>query len=32
MREHYSTVGADEAREIGAHLVSLIPAVARSGD
>jgi integrase len=32
MREHYSTVGADEARGIGARLVSLVPAVARSGD
>jgi len=28
MREHYSTVGADEARGIGARLVSLVPAVA----
>ena len=27
MREHYSTVGADEARGIGARLVSLVPAV-----
>lgn len=30
MREHYSTVGADEARGIGARLVSLVPAVAAS--
>jgi integrase len=27
MREHYSTVGADEARGIGARLVSLVPAL-----
>ena len=27
MREHYSTVGTDEARGIGARLVSLVPAV-----
>jgi integrase len=27
MREHYSTVGADEARGIGARLVSLLAAV-----
>jgi integrase len=27
MREHYSTVGTDEARAIGASLISLVPAV-----
>jgi integrase len=27
MREHYSTVGSDEARGIGARLVSLVPGV-----
>jgi integrase/recombinase XerD len=30
MREHYSTVGTDEARAIGASLVSLVPAVTSS--
>ena len=30
MREHYSTVGPDEARGIGARLVSLVPAVTTS--
>ena len=28
MREHYSSVSADEARGIGSRLVSLVPAVA----
>ena len=32
MREHYSTVGTDEARGIGARLVSLVPAVSASRD
>jgi integrase len=32
MREHYSTVGRDEARGIGARLVSLVPAVSGSRD
>lgn len=31
MREHYSTVGTDEARGIGARLVSLVPAVSDPG-
>lgn len=30
MREHYSTVGADEARSIGERVVSLVPAVRRA--
>jgi integrase len=30
MREHYSTVGADETRGIGARLVSLVPAITAS--
>jgi hypothetical protein len=30
MREHYSTVGADEARSIGERVVSLVPAVSRT--
>jgi integrase len=29
MREHYSTVGQDEARAIGASLISLVPAVGK---
>ncbi|MFM2419642.1 MAG: hypothetical protein RL385_4365 [Pseudomonadota bacterium] len=29
MREHYSSVGSDEARSIGERLVSLVPAVRR---
>jgi integrase len=29
MREHYSSVGSDEARSIGERLVSLVPAVHR---
>ena len=28
MREHYASVSADEARGIGARLVTLVPAVA----
>ena len=32
MREHYSTVGTDEARGIGARLVSLVPGCQRSRD
>jgi hypothetical protein len=27
MREHYSTVNADEIRDIGARVASLVPAV-----
>jgi hypothetical protein len=27
MREHYSTVGADEARTIGERVISLLPAL-----
>jgi integrase len=30
MREHYSTVGADEARGIGERIISLVPAVHRT--
>ncbi len=30
MREHYSTVGADEARGSGQRTISLVPAVQRT--
>lgn len=30
MREHYSTVGFDEARSVGERVVSLLPALGRA--